>query len=650
MTESQSRLAGLRYARLVRCSTDPQADTSIPDQIRVLDECARQFGLVHAGPDADFILPGISGSHPAAREDIGRIIRRKEQENDFDVLLVQDLSRLTRGGVEHGGKIEFDLAAANIRLVFAGTQVPEGDHAGILKSVEYYAAQQYAKSVSFGAARGQMSAILSGRQAHCLRPPFAVDRLYVSTDGRPQHVVRNRTDGTQQKLDPTTGSVVQTYPRPVKGQSPIRCRKQAGERVVLIPGAAEAVETVRRMFRRVLDDGWGDWRVAKELNDGSVPSPNGKRWTRQSVKVILRNPIYTGIGLANRRSGARYHERGQNAPKKLNYELTDIARQKRPPNRHRPRTEWVEQPHPALEDFLGGDLRERVIAYQRQYLTGAPKAAPVKKDKHVDSLFVLKGILRSKQGDLPMTGRTQGTREKPYRYYSPSRSSAYPCSDRTLRRTVPAEPIERAVLSAIGGVLSHPTTREQVIEAMRQQNAAATTDDAELARLRREQDDLRGQVEFVIDTLTTLGKDAARRKIQQLEGRLAAVNDRIAAAAPKKVITATDHERAADAVVARLATLSESYASFPAHALRELVASMAVRLEVDLETRALTLELALPAWAFDASGSVEARLGVDGNFLRTAPAEAQSVSGDVAFSFDCGRPVRSCYTCRRVAA
>jgi hypothetical protein len=133
-------------------------------------------------------------------------------------------------------------------------------------------------------------------------------------DGRPQHLVRNLTDGRQQKLDPQTLKVLQTYPKPVKGTSPVRCRKQAGERTLLIPGAVKEAETVRHMFRRALIDGWGDWRIAKELNDRKIPSPTGKTWTRRSVSVILRNPVYVGIGIANRRSGARYTQRSKAAP------------------------------------------------------------------------------------------------------------------------------------------------------------------------------------------------------------------------------------------------------------------------------------------------------------------------------------------------
>src|SRR5205814_5467247 len=105
------------------------------------------------------------------------------------------------------------------------SNLPEGDHAGIVKGVEHYAAQQYAKSVSYNAARGQMSAIAEGRQVYCFRPPYGIDRLYVGPDGAPLYIVRNHSNGTQQRIDPKTLAVLQSYPKRSDGESALRYAK-----------------------------------------------------------------------------------------------------------------------------------------------------------------------------------------------------------------------------------------------------------------------------------------------------------------------------------------------------------------------------------------------------------------------------------------
>ena len=115
-------LQGKRYISLVRCSTASQADTSIEDQLVVVDAFAREHEMVHVG---DVMLEGVSGSIPGNRSDIDQLIARKRDRNGFDVLLVQDTTRLTRGGPKHGAKIEFDLESAGIEVVFVTDNLPE---------------------------------------------------------------------------------------------------------------------------------------------------------------------------------------------------------------------------------------------------------------------------------------------------------------------------------------------------------------------------------------------------------------------------------------------------------------------------------------------------------------------------------------------
>jgi len=642
-------LEGRSYINLVRCSTDQQADTSIPDQLRVLHALGRQLGCIHAGNDT--ILDGVSGSRPGARSDIEAIIRRKKEKDDFDVLLVQDMSRLTRGGVEHGNKVEFDLYAAGIEVVFANGTAPEGDHAGIVKSVEYYAAQQYAKSISFAVARGQMSAIQEGRMAHCLRPPYGIDRLYLSIDNRPQHVIRNLSDGSQQKIDHQTGTVIETYPRYQKGQPNLRYRKQKSERISLIPGEPCQVAAVRQMFRRCLIDGWGQWRIAKELNDQGLPSPNGKPWGMQTVKIILRNPIYTGVGIANRRSNSIYNMRSADAPTKSTLSRREWATHKQPKVRRRPRAQWLEQPQPALVDYLGPELRDLAKAFHARTLSDAPLAARIKPDKHVDSGFILKGILQSKQGSHRMCGRTQGSKAKPYRYYHISTASRIPTSDRTMRRLVLADPIERAVLSAVREtLLQADDLRPRIESAVREQLSVIERDGSDLKDLLNQKERIAAQIEFVIDELGAIGKDAARSKIHQLEAQLATINERIAKASLSNAGAKVDVVMVVDQIMKRIADMGRKLDNLPSHGIRSLLSILIARLDVDMETRQIELELAMPNWAAFDEKAFEKRMGLDPTLLQTSTVEAQSLSATILAVFDCNQPSKDCYDCPRRAA
>src|SRR5687768_5233840 len=101
--DQYERLRGQRFVAIVRCSTAAQEDTSIPDQLAVIRNFATRYGMV----EVDVVeLPGVSGSIPGNREDLQRLLDRKRDRNDFEIVLLQDTTRLTRGGTMHGMKTE----------------------------------------------------------------------------------------------------------------------------------------------------------------------------------------------------------------------------------------------------------------------------------------------------------------------------------------------------------------------------------------------------------------------------------------------------------------------------------------------------------------------------------------------------------------
>ena len=118
-----------------------------------------------------------------------------------------------------------------------------------------------------------MSSLLADRSAHCRLPPYGIDRLYVAADGTPLHIIRNLTDRTQAKLVPTTKAVIGRFGRNAGWGTRQHYIKQRDERIVLVPGASEAVAAVNLIFRKYHIEGWGYRRIAEELNAQGVPPP-----------------------------------------------------------------------------------------------------------------------------------------------------------------------------------------------------------------------------------------------------------------------------------------------------------------------------------------------------------------------------------------
>ncbi len=55
----------------------------------------------------------------------------------------------------------------------------------------------------------------------------------------------------------------------------------------------ENADIVRRIFHRHLQEA-GSYEIARELNRDGVPSPLGGLWASPSIRVILKNPVYSG--------------------------------------------------------------------------------------------------------------------------------------------------------------------------------------------------------------------------------------------------------------------------------------------------------------------------------------------------------------------
>ena len=284
-------LTGKRYIALVRCSSAAQVDTSIGAQNALVENFARIHGMVCVGTVE---LAGVTGSVPGIRTDIDQIIRRKKERDDFEVVVLQDATRFTRSGPAHGLKLLYELRSARIQVVFVKDDLPDNDAGDLMLGLQFLSGKEQVRSIAHAAARGASFSLNEGRGAHCKSPPYGIDRLYVGADGEPKHIIRNLPDGTQVKLHPKTGRIIERFGRNEKCGVPAHYIKQKNERVVLVPGDPKRVKIVRDIYERYHRDGWGYPRIARELNERGIVAPRGGLWCGSSVREILLNPAYLG--------------------------------------------------------------------------------------------------------------------------------------------------------------------------------------------------------------------------------------------------------------------------------------------------------------------------------------------------------------------
>jgi len=274
----------VRAAQYVRMSTDHQK-YSTENQAEAIAEYATRHGMEIVRTYAD---EGKSGLNIGGRDALRRLIDDVEQKRaDFEVLLVYDVSRWGRfQDADESAYYEYLCRRAGVRVIYCaepfendGTPV-----ATIVKSVKRAMAGEYSRELSAKVFIGQCRLVELGyRQGGA--PGFGLRRQLIDDRGEPKGELGR---GEQKSL--------QT------------------DRVVLVPGPPEEVDTVRAMFRLFVDQGLSEIEIAARLNADGSRTDIGRAWTRGTVHQVLISEKYVGNNVYNRVSHKLKGRRIRNPP------------------------------------------------------------------------------------------------------------------------------------------------------------------------------------------------------------------------------------------------------------------------------------------------------------------------------------------------
>jgi site-specific DNA recombinase len=259
MKPGLAKVAAVRVALYARYSSDQQRATSIEDQFRNCRRRAEAEGWTIVREFSDAAMSGTDASRPQYQAMLAAASHR-----EFDVLLLDDLSRLTRDSVEQERTIR--------RLEFQGLR--------IVATSDGYDSQSKARKVHRGV-KGLMNEIFLDD----LR-----ERVHRGLSGQAHKGYWCGGKAYGFRLKP----IVDPSHRDAYGQA-----ARIGTRLEIDP---EQAKVVREIFQRFAE-GASYTVIAADLNARNVPSP-GSTWKRQTrrcrgwmnsaVRVILLNPLYTG--------------------------------------------------------------------------------------------------------------------------------------------------------------------------------------------------------------------------------------------------------------------------------------------------------------------------------------------------------------------
>ena len=231
---------------------------------------------------------GKSGLKIEGRDGLRQLIDDVEQgTTEFDVILVYDISRWGRfQDADESAYYEYICRRQGVSVHYCAEQFDNDGSpvSTIVKGVKRAMAGEYSRELSAKVFAGQCRLIELGFRQGGMAG-YGLRRMRIDQEGVPQGVLQF---GEHKSL--------QT------------------DRVILVLGPDEEVETVRWMYRQFVDGEKVESEIAASLNEKGITTDLDRPWTRGTVHQILTNEKYIGNNVYNRRSFKLKKKRVENEP------------------------------------------------------------------------------------------------------------------------------------------------------------------------------------------------------------------------------------------------------------------------------------------------------------------------------------------------
>jgi len=410
--EESQKILAVAY---VRMSTDNQK-YSTENQMAVIREYAERHNM-----EIVFVYEddGRSGLNISGRRGLQQLIHDVESKTkEFSVILVLDITRWGRfPNPDEAAHYEYICRGGGYDVRYVAEQFAnDGSMASaVMKSVKRVMAGEYSRELSKKVFRGQCHLIKLGfRQGG--HAGYGLRRMMVDEHGN------------------------------VKGELHYgQCKSLQTDRVILVPGPPEEVETVRWMYEVFIEDGLSESTIAVQLNKKGILTDLGREWTRGTVHEVLSNEKYIGNNIFNRISFKLKEKREINKP----------------------------------EDWIRLDSAFEAIVEVSQFYTaqGIIRARSIKlsDEEMLDKLKSLRdkngwlsGIIIDEQDNMPSSGSYQrrfGSLVRAYELigYTPDRDFRYIEINRYLRKFY-AEIVEDTIrkIKELGGRVHREVTSDLI--------------------------------------------------------------------------------------------------------------------------------------------------------------------------------------------
>nr|WP_281410149.1 recombinase family protein [Phyllobacterium myrsinacearum] len=272
-----------RAAQYVRMSTDHQK-YSTENQADTIRRYADERGITIVRTYAD---AGKSGLRIDGRKALQQMLADVQCGNaDYEFILAYDVSRWGRfQDADESAYYEYICRSAGISVHYCAEQF-ENDgslSATIIKGMKRVMAGEFSRELSNKVFQGHCKQVHHGRHQGGLAG-YGLRRQLLDENGLPKTLLQI---GQQKSLQ--------------------------SDRIILVPGPANEVNTILRMYRLFVEHRRNESEISAILNGEGKITDLGRPWTRGTVHQVLTNEKYIGNNVYNRTSFKLKKRRVRNA-------------------------------------------------------------------------------------------------------------------------------------------------------------------------------------------------------------------------------------------------------------------------------------------------------------------------------------------------
>jgi DNA invertase Pin-like site-specific DNA recombinase len=246
-------------------STDHQ-QYSLDNQADAIARYAAQNGFQIVKTYSDAARSGLRlKNRPGLKQLLNDVMKGQVE---FGAVLVYDVSRWGRfQDTDEAAHYEYLCKSSGVPVHYCAEMFSNDNSVSglILKALKRTMAGEYSRELSVKVKTGLVRLAKLGYKLGG-SAPYGLRRQLLDVQGRPKQLLEF---GDRKSL--------------------------ANEHVIFVPGAAEEIAVVRRIFREFADVRRSVNSIADALNREGVPYLRGRTWKGNTLRILLQDPRYIGM-------------------------------------------------------------------------------------------------------------------------------------------------------------------------------------------------------------------------------------------------------------------------------------------------------------------------------------------------------------------